>query len=317
MTRIHAFGPHNPLSRRMNEPHHFKVAPALAAGVMVLGALSAAIAQSPSLPELTPSTKKSTNVADEAEKAVTVRLISESSALVPGRSGTIGVTFEIAKGWNLYWRNAGDSGLPITVKFEAPEGVSIGEALWPVPERHVLPGDLLDYVYTRRVTLLFPITVSPSLAPSSNGVPASLTIKGAASWLVCKEACVPGARSVELRLPIATDATISNDAPLVAGARERLPRTPAEQSSPIVSASWDKRTLRLACTGADELTFFPYEGDSQPEDALTQGHASRDALTLSYAKAETGARIAGLLVVRRFGQTTYHVVEPPPVPASE
>jgi thiol:disulfide interchange protein DsbD len=285
---------------------------------MALGALSATTAQTPGLPELTPTMpSKSTNIADEAEKAVGVRLISESSALVPGGSVTIGVTFDIAKGWNLYWRNAGDSGLPITVKFETPEGVTIGEPQWPTPERHVLPGDLLDYVYTRRVTLLFPITASPSLAPTSNGVPTSITIKAEAKWLVCKEACVPGERTIELTLPIATDAKPSTDAPLFAAARDRLPRTQAEQSSPIVSASWDKRTLRLASTGADELTFFPYEGESQPEDSLTQGDANRDALALSYAKAETGARIAGVLVVRRLGRTTYHVVEPPPLPASE
>lgn len=300
----------------MNESHHFRLGPAFTAGVLAVGSFSAAMAQSPGLPELTPTmAKKSTDIADEAEKAVAVRLISESSALIPG--GTIGVTFDIAKGWNLYWRNAGDSGLPITVKFETPEGVTIGEPQWPTPERHVLPGDLLDYVYTRRVTLLFPITASPSLAHSSNGAPALITIKAQAKWLVCKEACVPGERTIELTLPIATDAKPSTDAPLFAAARDRLPRTQAEQSSPIVSASWDKRTLRLASTGADELTFFPYEGESQPEDSLTQGDANRDALALSYAKAETGARIAGVLVVRRLGRTTYHVVEPPPLPASE
>lgn len=282
------------------------------------GALGAALsarsvnAQSPGLPELAPSmTRKASNVADEADKAVNVRLISESSVLVPGRTSTIGVNFDIAPGWNLYWRNAGDSGLPITVKFETPEGLTIGEPMWPTPERHVLPGDLLDYTYTRRVTLLFPVTLSASSTPNSGPV----KIKAVAKWLVCKEACVPGERAIELSLPIASSSSASADADLIASARARLPLTLSEQPAPIIRVAWQGRTLELACTAAEELMFFPYEGDTQPEDALQNGSAKRESLRLSYQSAETGQPVRGVLQVKRLGNVTYHLIEAPAVPS--
>lgn len=295
----------------MREHPHSK--PGFFVGAIMLAALSAS-AQTPDLPNPVPTMiKKPKGVADEAEKAVNVRLIAEGTALVPGRASTIGVSFDIAPGWNLYWRNPGDSGLPISIKIEAPEGVTVGEAQWPTPERHVLPGDLLDYVYMRRVTLLFPITVGPSLSRSAE----SVTIKASVKWLVCKEACVPGSREVEMTMPIATGSSPSADAELIAAARARLPRTAAEQSSPIVGVVWRGRTLRLSCTGAEELVFFPYEGDAQPDEALKNGRSTRESLTLSYAKADPGAPVLGVLQVMRLGKTSYHLVEAPPVPPKE
>ncbi|MBL8746293.1 MAG: hypothetical protein JNK58_08065 [Phycisphaerae bacterium] len=255
-------------------------------------------------------TRRASNTAEEAERAVQARLFVESAPVAPGSPLTLALHFEIAPGWNLYWRNSGDSGLPITVKFEAPQGVTIGEARWPTPERHILPGDLLDYAYTRRVTLLFPMSIDPAAAATSTPV----TIKANAKWLVCKEACVPGERALEITLPSTIEPLSSRDAELIASARATLPRSAADQTSPIVGVAWSGRALQLSCTGADELIFFPYEGDAQPDDALQNGHVFRDRLSLSYASAETGAPVLGVLQVKRLGQTTYHLIEAPPVP---
>lgn len=281
--------------------------------VMLTAVFSAGdlIAKMPSVPQLAPSLiPKVRGVEDDAEKAVNARLLCDGTALVPGRAATIGITFDIAPGWNLYWRNPGDSGLPISVKFDSPPGITIGEALWPVPEREVLPGDILDYIYRRRVTLLFPVAASPTLSPSSG----SVTIKADLKWLVCKEACVPGARSIEMTIPISSIAEASKDLHLIESARQRLPRSSAEQPTPMVSVKWAGRTLEVSCTGAEELIFFPYEGDPQPEDALVQGRRAADRLRLSYNDAETGVPVRGVLEVRRSGQTTFHKIESPPVP---
>lgn len=274
-------------------------------------AASTAAAQSPSLPEL-PSTvtRKPKGVADEAEKAVNARIIAQGAALVPGRTTTIGVNFDLAPGWNLYWRNPGDSGLPISVKFETVEGVTLGEAQWPTPERLVLPGDLLDYAYLRRATLLFPLTLSDD----RSRIGQTIALRAKVKWLVCKEACVPGEREIELKIPIAETSTVSPDADLIEAARVRIPLTQAEQPSPMISLAWKGRSLELACSAAEELVFFPYEGDAQPEDVLTSGRSTRDALALSYESAGAGAPVRGVLQVKRLGRFTYHLIEAPPVP---
>lgn len=295
----------------MKSRRHLRLVPALV--VALIGAMgqSTAAAQTNILPEFT---SKNSSAAlsreQQAADAVTVRIIHEGTALVPGRPSTLGVTFDIDPGWNLYWRNPGDSGLPITIQFTAPEGISIGEPRWPTPERHVLAGDILDYVYRRRVTLLFPIVASPSLSPSAG----LIAIKAHAKWLVCKEACFTGERSIEISIPLATEAAPGLDAQLIQSARDRLPRAATELTSPMIHAAWTGRDLTLACTGADQLTFFPYEGEAQPSNALDAADQKAERLTLDYRDAPAGAPARGVLVVQRLGSTTYHLVEAPPVP---
>lgn len=295
----------------MNElPQRFKIGLACVSAAIAGGA-AVASAKVPPLPQPGPAIKaKPANLADEAEKAVNLRIILDGTALVPGQSTTLGVSFDIAPKWNLYWRNPGDSGLPITVAIDAPEGITIGEPQWPTPERDVQPGDILDYVYTRRVTLLFPVNVSPSFAQSG----ASATIKANARWLVCRESCIPGARSVERAFPVATASSPGGDAALFAEARARLPRTPKEQPTPAVSLEWSGRTLRIDSSGAESMTYFPYEGDIQPEDALARGHAQGASLALSYPHAEAGTIVKGVVEVRGPGRTSFHLVESPPAP---
>ena len=87
-----------------------------------------------SAPPVTPS---HFNDQGPAMTHVRVEMGLDRSAIPPGGGATIGVRFVIEDGWHLYWRNNGDSGLPIGVTFEAPEGVRIGPIQWPAPERPV------------------------------------------------------------------------------------------------------------------------------------------------------------------------------------
>jgi thiol:disulfide interchange protein DsbD len=264
-------------------------------------------AQSPTVPDFGNPARKALSVQEEAAQAVSVRLIAESTALQPGNPSTLGVTFDIAEGWNLYWRNPGESGAAITVKFDPVPGVTIGEPQWPAPERHLLPGELLDYVYTKRVTLLFPVTIASTVTDQ-------IALRARVQWLVCREACVPGERRVELRLPLSNAPSPSADRPLFDQTRARLPRTIADQPSPAFTAAWEGRSLRLACAGAVRMTFFPYEDEPLPADALAAGHAASDRLALHYPAAEPGNRVRGVLEIRRESLTTFHLVESPPVP---
>lgn len=246
------------------------------------------------------------DLADEAAKAVSVRLVCDSTALVPGRPAMLAIVFDIAPGWNLYWRNPGDSGAPIEVEFDLPDGIAVGEALWPAPEREVLEGDILDYVYRRRATLLFPVSVSPGL--HTNTGPVKMTAH--ARWLVCREACIPGSRSVTRMIPISSEASPGQDRSVFDEARTRLPVPPPAS----LHMEWRGRTLVLALNGADELTFFPYETEPMPDDALERGRVAGGQMQLTYKNAKAGDRARGVLAVRRGGTHAFHEVVSPAMP---
>ncbi len=58
-----------------------------------------------------------------------------------------GVELHMPPGWHTYWKNSGASGLPTSIKWDLPAGVTAGDIQWPVPEK--LPdADLTTYIYT-------------------------------------------------------------------------------------------------------------------------------------------------------------------------
>src|SRR3974390_1419563 len=61
-----------------------------------------------------------------ATEPVEAGLVAERTALVPGEPLTIALRLAIAPGWHTYWRNPGDSGLPTTLAWQLPAGVSAG-----------------------------------------------------------------------------------------------------------------------------------------------------------------------------------------------
>ena len=181
--------------------------------------------------------------------AVTVDLIAEQSAAVPGQTLTVALDFELETHWHLYWENPGASGLPVEIEWNLPEGFVAGEIEWPAPERIEL-GGLMSYAYEDAVTLMVPISV-----PDTAVVGESVTIAGDAFWLACKEMCLPGDAKLSLELPVAATATPSEFAGKFEAVRSALP---------VDGAPWS-----LAATlddGALRLTIEQGAGPSIPED---------------------------------------------------
>ena len=58
---------------------------------------------------------------------VEAELVSERTALVPGAATTVALRLQMADGWHTYWQNPGDSGLPTTLAWKLPEGVTAGD----------------------------------------------------------------------------------------------------------------------------------------------------------------------------------------------
>ena len=103
--------------------------------------------------------------------------------------------FKIAPDWHIYWINPGDTGLPTKGTFDLPPGFTASDLQFPVPRRIELPGNLVSFGYEDEVMLL--ATVTP---PRDLDVGSDVTIRGKASWLVCKENCLRGDQNVQMTL---------------------------------------------------------------------------------------------------------------------
>ena len=98
--------------------------------------------------------------------------------------------------WHTYWKNPGDAGLATQLTWTSPEGVKVGETLWPRPERIAL-GELINYGFTNKVTLLAPLFLQKPLKETS----APTVIQLHASWLVCRQECIPQEGDFNITLP--------------------------------------------------------------------------------------------------------------------
>lgn len=154
-----------------------------------------------------------------AEHPVKADLIADVSAIEPGKPFRIGVLLKMQHDWHVYWKNPGDSGLPVTLDPSGPAGFTFGAMQWPLPIEFDQPGDIAGYGYTDVV--LFPLEVQ---APATIAPGSTVRFAVKSSWLACKDVCIPGGATIELELPVAAKAEPSNTA-LFAEWQGKLPAT--------------------------------------------------------------------------------------------
>ena len=230
---------------------------------------------------------------------VEAELVSERTAFVPGQTTTVALRLKMADGWHTYWQNPGDSGLPTTLAWKLPPGVTAGPIQWPAPE--ALPaGPLLNYGYEREVLLLTDVKV-PRDAPIGE----TLALGAKAEWLVCKETCIPEDVQLELVLPVAERGDpYPQWGKAIAATRDALP---AAAPGWLAAARGDGQKVVVTLTapaGAPAPTgvhFFPFEeGRIEPSAKQTFVREANGTfvLTLPVANQLTPGftRVAGVLV---------------------
>ncbi len=117
----------------------------------------------------------------------------------PGKPVWVGLQLSHQPEWHTYWKNAGDSGLPTTLEWTLPAGVMAGDIAWPVPKK-IRIGNLANYGFEGTVLLPVPLTITPDFKPSL--LNSDIEIKLKASWLVCRQECIPEDGEFVLRLPV-------------------------------------------------------------------------------------------------------------------
>ena len=154
-----------------------------------------------------------------------VELVAENRWVTPGHGFSLGLHFQLERGWHIYWVNPGDSGEPPRVTWQLPPGLSPGVIEWPAPRR-LGTSSIVDFGYEDAVTLIVPVHAETSLAAQP------LARLGAEiRVLVCREMCIPGSTQLSLTLPIKSrpPAPDERTRELFAAARKDLPR-PAPQN---------------------------------------------------------------------------------------
>ena len=117
---------------------------------------------------------------------------------MPGQPVWVGLKITHQPHWHTYWKNPGDSGLPTTLEWTLPAGVTAGEIAWPAP-KSIAIGTLTNYGFEDTLVLPVPLTISPAFQAGLKG---DMEIKLNASWLVCRQECIPQEGSFVLQVPV-------------------------------------------------------------------------------------------------------------------
>src|SRR5581483_7664265 len=174
--------------------------------------------------------------ADAPQRHVTAQLVSEAESIQPGHPFWVGVDLNVAKGWHVYWKNPGDSGMAAKVKWTLPEGVTADPMGWPYP-REISDSAGVAYGYTGNTLLLRRMEAPESLSALPEGT--TVAISARLDWMECSDVCIPGREDVSLVLPVRPASGQRN--PVMARrfseARLRLP-------VPLEDTGWKIQALR-------------------------------------------------------------------------
>jgi thiol:disulfide interchange protein DsbD len=201
----------------------------------------------------------------QGKQLVRAELLADTTAIVPGKSFTVGLLLRMAPAWHTYWKFSGDAGLPTELKWKLPPGWKIGDIQWPIPLKTIDPGDIQTYGYENEVLLMQEIT-PPSKLDDLSAKPST-----EANWLVCEKICIPGGATLQLDLPVASTSQPANT-DVFARYRRLLPQN--VPASNVGRADWSRvgSDLRLKITSETlakypAVDFFPL-----PEQETIVGH---------------------------------------------
>ena len=252
---------------------------------------------------------------------VTVELVSERTALVPGEDIWVALRQKIDPGWHTYWINPGDSGEATSIKWDLPEGFAAGELQFPFPAR-IPYGPLMNFGYKGEV--MYPVRMRVPKTLQGREV----TLAAEVEWLVCEEICIPEEASLQLKLPVASsDAQSAKPdehlAKTFQEAREKLPRKGVFDAEVLVRQDADGisgfslqlRSQLISGSNIKSADYFPYREGLIANPAEQVLHANGDSLTLElkpgYDAAAGVGTFGGIVVLEAeqgaFLKTAYEI----------
>jgi thiol:disulfide interchange protein len=221
----------------------------------------------------------------------TVSLVSQSDS-VSGDKIKLGLLFRLAKGWHIYWKDAGDAGVPPQLTLTAPEHASAGAFEWPAPD-WFLVNSIGDYVETGTVLVPFTVTL-PQNVPATG-----VDLQAAVHWLVCDPTiCVPQQGRFTLHENAGPEMP-SAQATLFTAANATLPKPSPFESNITADGVLTVEGTGLGSRDVKAVHFFPDNPDAivnaapQSFEFLPNGFS----LTLRRAKWNATTPLSGVLEI--------------------
>ncbi|MEO0513194.1 MAG: protein-disulfide reductase DsbD domain-containing protein [Planctomycetota bacterium] len=189
------------------------------------------------------------------------------------------LSFEMPPGWHAYGPFQNGSGAAPIVDWSLPEGVAAAGTVWPVADRYVSGGIVLDHVYHETL----------EVATRLIGVDAGDRVEASLEWLVCDdERCVPVFGDVSA----VADTTAAWSPPEDLGAFSSV--------AAVVSTRWDEDVLVI--TGFDAMQFHPAAAGSSVESPFTEAACVDGTLRIRPTWTRVDRRgpadtVAGVLVL--------------------
>lgn len=234
-------------------------------------------------------------------QGLNISLVSEQTAIVPGKPFTLGLWLQHPEGSHTYWRSPGIVGVPTQMEWQLPKGWKASTLIYPEPERTFMY-QIKAQGYDRDVMLRTEITPPADLKSGTQ-----VTLTGQASWMCCGNSCNPGTRELSIALPVvATQSEVALNEKwhkLLEAERARVERPSAAWSASTVSEKSGILTFTLkpatpeARVSQDQdeaakIIVFTEDGwfDSDEPQTVTRQPDGSLLITLTKADAFLGSK---------------------------
>ncbi|MEO5915034.1 MAG: protein-disulfide reductase DsbD domain-containing protein [Luteolibacter sp.] len=230
--------------------------------------------------------------AEEADKPLEIKLISEVRSVSPGKEFHLGLHLKHPPGSHTYWKNPGIVGLATKIQWSLPPGFKAGEIQWPAP-RIVKMASYEAQGYEGETLLLIPILPPADLSTKT------ITLTAKASWMCCGKTCQPATDvPFSITLPVTESAkTDAETRPLFEKFRALVPkpntkwtvtaqRHPTEIWLTLKPASRDM----MLSDDAKKIHFFTADGqvDSNGKQGIEM--IEDGTISISLPVSETGPK---------------------------
>ena len=126
---------------------------------------------------------------------VQAELVASTDAIQPGVPFMVALSLRISPGWRVFWKNPGETGVPVKLVFTLPDSFKTSEVMWPSPE-FLRQGELATFGYTGEATFLVRVTPPASLP---NGL---FSVLAQVQWVESGIRTTPWSGSFTLALPV-------------------------------------------------------------------------------------------------------------------
>ena len=205
------------------------------------------------LKRLAPGTSQPSPSVFVTEQVRSELVVFAPQGLVAGTVVWAGLQLQHQPHWHTYWKNPGDSGLPTQLQWNLPAGITAGDIIWPTPQP-IKVGTMVNYGFEGTIVLAVPLAVGADFVPPPAG---TVDLGLSASWLVCRQECIPQDGTFTLKVPVQGATAMAVSA--FEAAQRQQPQTLNGSAEAVLQGSAFRLTIRglPAAWQGKALNVFP------------------------------------------------------------